>query len=232
MSSARPHIAAHFAITADAKISTRNLTPSLFTSPADKARLQEIRAGADAVIAGRGTVAADSMSLGLSRADLRKARAARRLPPVPLRVIFSNAGKLDPDWKAFRYQDSPLVVFSTRSMPQTIRDRIAPLCDLHLFSRPTVPLATALRILRAGYGVRRAVCEGGGTLLRSLAEADLIDEIFLTIAPVIFGGAGAPTLTGLPGSFLPVAREFGIVEHRMDGAECFLRLKKKRLTPK
>lgn len=222
----RPHIAAHFALTADAKISTRNFTPSLFTSPADKARLQEIRAAADAVIAGRGTVAADTMSLGLSRPDLRVSRAARGLPQVPHRVIFSNAGKLDPEWKVFRYRDSPLVVFSTLAMPERTRSRLAPHCDLHLFSSPTVPLLAALRILRSAYSIRSAVCEGGGTLLRSLAEADLVDELFLAIAPVVFGGAGAPTLAGMTGTFLPEPRNFQIVEHRMHGAECFLRLRK------
>ena len=235
MKPARPRIAANFAITADAKISTRNFTPALFTSSADKARLQEIRAGADAIIVGRGTVAADTMSLGLSRQDLRDARAARGLSPVPLRVLVSNAGILDPNWKVFQYAESPLVVFSTVKMPERIRARIAPLCDLHLFPAPTVPLEAALQILFREYKIRRAVCEGGGTLLRSLAEADLVDEIFLTLAPMIFGGAGAPTLTGKLGSFLPEAREFKIVAHRMEGAECFLHLRKKfppRASPK
>jgi len=227
MKPARPRIAAHFAITADAKISTRNFTPALFTSSADKARLQEIRAGADAIIAGRGTVAADTMSLGLSRQDLRDARAARGLSPAPLRVLVSNAGILDPNWKVFQYAESPLVVFSTVKMPERIRARIAPLCDLHLFSSPSVPLEAALQILFKEYKIRSAVCEGGGTLLRSLAEADLVDEIFLTLAPIIFGGAGAPTLTGKPDLFLPEAREFQIVSHRMEGEECFLHLRKK-----
>jgi len=223
---ARPHICANFAITADGKISTRRFTPALFTSLADKARLQEIRAAADAVMAGAGTVAADTMSLGLSRHDLREARAAKGLPPVPLRVVLSNSGRLDPEWKVFCYAESPLVLFSTRRMPQSRRDRIAPRCDLHLFSGTTVPLEAALGILAGDYGIRRLVCEGGGTLLRSLAEADLVDEFHVTIAPKIFGGAAAPTIAGLPGGFLPAAREFRIIGHRTAGDECFLHLRR------
>ena len=125
----RPFVVAHFAMTADGKTSTRAFTPALFTSPADKSRLQDIRAEADAIMAGRGTVATDSMSMGLSRVDLRKKREKSGLPPVPLRVIVSNAGKLDPAWKVFKYQDSPLVVFSTQKMPTELRAKVAQMAN-------------------------------------------------------------------------------------------------------
>lgn len=219
-----PRIVAHMAVTADGKISTRRFTPSRFTSPADKARLHEIRAEHDAILAGRGTVAADTMSMRLSGDALRRARIENGKPAEPLRVVLSNAGKLDPSWKIFQYRGSPLVVFSTTRMPLKIRAAIAPLCDLHLFESPAVPLRAALAILRADYGVKSLVCEGGGELLRSLAAGDLIDEIQLTVAPVVFGGRRAPTLTGLPGAFLPHPLDFRIARMRTIGDECVLRL--------
>lgn len=224
----RPLVIAHFAMTADGKTSTRAFTPALFTSPADKRRLQEVRAGADAVLAGRGTVAADSMSMGLSREDLRSDRVSRGLPPVPLRVIVSNAGNLDPGWKVFSCTDSPLVIFSTRRMPSSLRPVIARKAELFLFRGRTVDLEQSLKILREEFGVERLVCEGGGTLLRSLALLDLVDGIYLTIAPVIFGGRLAPTLTGLPGPFLDPPREFEIVRQSTSGDECVLELRRKR----
>lgn len=223
----RPRVVANFAVTADGKISTRRFTPSLFTSPADKRRLQEIRASVDAVLAGRGTVGADTMSMGLSRDDLRRERVACGKPPVPLRVIVSNAGRLDPAWKVFAYKDSPLVVFSTAAMPARVRSELAPLCEVFLFEEKQVPLAAALGILREDFGVRSLVCEGGGTLMRSLLEEDLVDEIHTTIAPVIFGGAKAPTMTGLPGTFLPAPREFRIASFEPRDGECFLHLKRR-----
>ena len=48
----------------------------------------------------------------------------------------------------------------------------------------------------ANIGVRRVACEGGAELFRSLLELQLVDQLNLTIAPYIFGGKGAPTLTG------------------------------------
>jgi riboflavin-specific deaminase-like protein len=223
---ALPKIHAHFAITADGKISTKNRTPSQFTSPADKARLHMIRARHDAILAGRGTVGTDTMSMRLTDEDLRLARVKRGLPPEPLRVILSHAGKLDPDWKIFHSGGAPLVVFSTTRMPSKSRDALAPLCDLHLFDAPRVPLRAALALLRADYAVKSLVCEGGGELMRSLAAEGLVDEIHLTIAPVIFGGAGAPTLTGLPADVLPNPLAFRIVQMQTRAGECFLRLKK------
>lgn len=226
--SGRPLVIAHFAMTADGKTSTRAFTPALFTSPADKRRLQEVRAGADAVLAGRGTVAKDSMSMGLSSQDLRSERESRGLPPVPLRVIVSNSGNLDPGWKVFKYTGSPLVIFSTRRMPARVRPAIARKADLFLFHGRTVDLQKALEILRAEFGVKRLVCEGGGTLLRSLASLDLVDGICLTVAPLIFGGRMAPTLTGLPGAFLDPPREFEIVAQSVLNGECFLEFRRKK----
>jgi riboflavin-specific deaminase-like protein len=215
-----PRVHAHFAITADGKISTRNLTPSQFTSKADKVRLHEVRASHDAILAGRGTVAADTMSMRLSGEALRRVRIEKGKSAEPLRVVVSNAGKFDPAWKIFQYRGSTLVVFSTTRMPPKTRSAIAPLCDLHVFESPTVPLCAALATLRADYGVKSLVCEGGGELLRSLAAEDLLDEIHLTIAPVVFGGAKAPTLTGLPGGFLPAPLDFRLVSMRTIEGEC------------
>ena len=224
----RPEIIANFALTVDGKISTRSGTPSLFTSPHDKARLQEIRAGADAILAGRGTVAADSMSMGLSRQDLRYQRVASGRSPAPLRVIFSNRGEFDPGWKVFQNRQSPLIIFSTTRMSPSMRQVLAPLCDLYLFSSATVPVSEALRTLYTDYGIRRLVCEGGAMLFRSLAEADLVDEIYATLAPVIFGGRNAPTMTGLPGPFFTSPSAFRVVSHQSVGDECFLHFRRRR----
>jgi riboflavin biosynthesis pyrimidine reductase len=68
-------------------------------------------------------------------------------------------------------------------------------------------------------------CEGGGELARSLFDLDLVDTIHLTWAGHhLFGGRGAPTITGLPGDFLPASRHFRLdhFEPRPDLGECFL----------
>ena len=215
----RPFVLAHFAVTADGKISTRAFTPAQFTCAADKRRLQETRAGCDAVLAGRGTVSKDTMSMGLSAPDLRAKRMAEGRPAVPLRVMVSHAGRLDLSWKVFAYRESPLVVFTSARMPGHLRAAVARRAELYIFPGAAVDIGAALQILREDFGVRRLVCEGGGALLRSLAARDLVDGIRLTIAPVLFGGHGAPSLTGLPGEFLNPPREFRIIRQRVAGGE-------------
>jgi riboflavin biosynthesis pyrimidine reductase len=65
-------------------------------------------------------------------------------------------------------------------------------------------------------------CEGGAELFRSLLELQLVDQLNLTIAPYIFGGKGAPTLTGRGTSFLPASVRCSLVQMRTVGEECFL----------
>lgn len=218
----RPFVTANFAITADGRISTRKFTPSDFSSPRDKRRLLEIRAACDAVLVGARTLAADTMTLGIP--GLRK--------KPPLRVVVSNSGRLAPSLRLFQAPGAQIVIFTTSLMPAARRAALARMADVFVHPAPIVNLPLALAILRSDYGVKRLVCEGGGTLLRSFAAADLLDEIHLTLCPRIFGGRGAPTLTGVPGKFLPRSTQLRLVEMRRAGGECFTRwCVERRATP-
>ncbi len=222
----RPFVTANFAVTADGRISTRNFTPSDFSSKRDKRRLVKIRATCDAVLVGGRTLAADTMTLGIP--------GVRGKRP-PLRVIVSNSGRIAPTLRVFEKPGAPIVIFTTRKMPAKTRDALASVADIFIHPTPVVDLALALAILRADYGVKRLVCEGGGTLLRSFAAADLLDELHLTFCPLIFGGSAAPTLSGVPGKFLPKSTQLKLVEMKRAGDECFTRwsvVRKKTRTAK
>jgi riboflavin-specific deaminase-like protein len=218
----RPRVIANFAVTADGKVSTRKFTPTGFTQPADKRRLQEIRSLGDAVLVGAATVSADTMSMRLSAGDLRDERVARGLPAEPLRVIVSNRGAIDTKSKVFNEGGSSRVVFSTSRMPEKTRARLAAQADLWLFDSDSVDLAGMLDILRADYRIRTLVCEGGPSLFRSLLEIGAVDELRLTWASLVFGGAGAPTLTSLPGKFLPRTVPCRLVKFEPGEGECYL----------
>jgi riboflavin-specific deaminase-like protein len=218
----RPRVIANFAVTADGKVSTRNFTRTGFTSKADKRRLQEIRSLGDALLVGASTVAKDRMSMGITADDLRKRRRSLGLPPEPLRVIVTNRGAIDLSWKVFQTPGSQIIVFSTRKMPQRLRASLGQHADLWIFSSPQVDLAATLRILRSDYRVRTVVCEGGPRLFGALLEIGAVDDLHLTWAPLIFGGAKATTLTGLPGRFLPATIRCRLRKMQVEGNECFL----------
>lgn len=217
----RPFVAATFAMTVDGKITTRNFSPVDFTSREDKLHLFRQRALADAVLIGHTSLKRDNVRLGLP-AELQQARIKAKQTPAPLRVIVSNKGRIDSRLKIFESTSSPILVFSTRRMPKKTQSALGGKATLHLAESDDVDLEEMLRILCSQYQVRTIACEGGPTLFRALLERGLVDQLNLTIAPYMFGGAGAPTLTGLSKEFLPASLHCRLIDMRVVGEECFL----------
>ncbi len=199
----RPHISTNLAISADGKISSSPPRPSGWTSPADHARLLELRANADAILVGRGTLDADRMTLtspGKAKQPLRCV-VSRHAPQDPTHPLFSKPGG-DIHW-----------LISGEEKPSE-------------GSAPTIHHMTLLAFLEklgTDYQVERLHCEGGGELIRELAALDVIDEFHLTLAGhILFGGQTAPTATGIPAEFLPASRAFRLSHFEPRGDECFL----------
>ena len=227
--SKRPFVVATFAMTVDGKVTTKNLAPVDFTSREDKLHLFRQRALADAVLLGHTSLKRDNVRLGIPK-DLQQARIKRKQTPAPLRVIVSNKGRIDSRLKVFQSTISPILIFSTTRMPRKTQAALKGKATLHLTKGDEIDLAAMLRTLRSKYNVRKLACEGGPTLFRALLERDLIDELSLTIAPYMFGGAKAPTLTGLSEEFLPTSVHCSLIDMRTIGDECFLayRIKHRR----
>ena len=201
----RPRISINFAISADGKISSVAKQPSGWTSPEDHARLLKLREGADALMVGRGTLEADRMTM--------------KAPGNPLRCVVSRSGKYDPAHPLFHTPGGAIHLLATEGAAPAIPGTIA----------HTGTLACFLETL-AAIGVQCIHCEGGGELAGELAALDAIDEIHLTWAGhTLFGGREAPTLSGIPGEFLPASRGYELVEFdpRPETGECFLSYRRK-----
>jgi 2,5-diamino-6-(ribosylamino)-4(3H)-pyrimidinone 5'-phosphate reductase len=201
----RPWISTNLAISADGKISSVARRPSGWTSRADHDRLLELRNCADALIVGRGTLEADRMTL---------TAPGKSVPP--LRCVVSRKGRLRADLPLFLTPGGPIHLLVTGGTTPDLPAEVT----IHHGS-----LAGFLEKLATDLGVKHLHCEGGGGLIRSLAEMGAIDEFHLTLAGhKLFGGADAPTATGIPGDFLPSSQEFTLshFEPRPDLGECFL----------
>jgi riboflavin-specific deaminase-like protein len=217
----RPFVVATFAMTADGKVTTKNLEPVDFTSREDKLHLFRQRALGDAVLLGHTSLKRDNVRLGLP-VEMQETRAKRGQSRCPLRVIVSNEGRIDHRLKIFQSDVSQVIIFSSKRMPQKYQKALQKKATLHLSKARHVDLAGMLETLRKKYKVRTAACEGGPTLFRSLLEQGLIDQLNLTIAPYMFGGATAPTLTGVRKEFLPASVHCSLIDVRTIGNECFL----------
>jgi len=217
----RPFVVATFAMTADGKVTTKKFGPVDFTSREDKLHLFRQRAQADAVLLGHTSLERDNVRLGVP-AELQELRIKRGQSRSPLRVIISNKGKIDDQLKIFQSGISPIIIFSTKRMPSKNQEALRKTATLHLTGAKQVDLAVTLKTLRNQYKVRTLACEGGPSLFRALLERGLVDQLNLTIAPYMFGGAKAPTLTGLSKEFLPASVHCSLIEMRKVGDECFL----------
>lgn len=205
-SGAFPILSVNFAVSADGKISSVAKRPSGWTSAADHQRLKDLREGADALLVGRGTLEADRMTL--------------TAPENPWRCVVSRTGKFDPAHPLFHTPGGPVHLLGTEAAPTAIGGT----------TPHTGTLTGFLSELRAA-GIHHVHCEGGGSLVRELAELDAIDTIHLTWAGhTLFGGRSAPTITGIPGDFLPASRHYELIDFQPhpDSGECFLSYRRVR----
>ncbi len=171
--------------------------------PADRALLRGMRAAADAVLVGTGTIAAEGYGRLLDDDDRERRVAAGRLgrPPV---VTISRTGRLP--WQADLFSEPGWPVLAFVGEAQAADTVVA--ADLTLVERPPDALAPAAVLAElAERGIGSVTCEGGPGLLAALLAAGCVDDVLLTIAPLLAGG-DAPGLlapTGPIGARLALA---------------------------
>lgn len=224
----RPRVIATFATSLDGKVSTRSQEPSLFTSPRDKRHLLEVRAQGDAVMVGRKTLETDTMSLTLPEGSLTEARQLRGQAAQPFRIIVSGSGSLSPELKVFKSQGGPIVLATASEASGEALEQLEKSVAIWRISSRPLDLAVLLRRLKEELRVQTLVCEGGPGLFRSLVREDLVDELHLTLAPILFGGMGAPTLTGFPGDYFEWPVRFSLVSARLEEGEVFAHYRRER----
>jgi riboflavin-specific deaminase-like protein len=212
------------AMTADGKITTANRKASSFGSPRDQEHLYELRATADAVMAGARTLDLNDVLLGAGGARFVRERKRRGLKEHNLRIIVSGSGTIDPRAAIFRRRFAPLILLGTHRISAVRRRRLEGLVDeVLLCGDRELDFGLALRELRRRYGVRRLLCEGGGELNAALFRGAWVDELHLTICPRIFGGRAAPTIAEGEGcDRLLDAGQWEVGTSRRIGDEMFL----------
>jgi riboflavin-specific deaminase-like protein len=184
----RPYVVMNMVSTVDGK-ATLGATAAGIGSRTDRLLMRQIRAAVDAVIVGGATLRAENVD---PRVDTPQARArmSRGLPPQPLAVAVTGSLDLQPTHRFLVNGPGGTVILTTAAAPAARRRLLAPYATLDVDQGPEVNLEAALRRLSAVHGVRRVLSEGGPTLNQHLLEAELIDELFWTVAPKLAGGRG------------------------------------------
>jgi riboflavin-specific deaminase-like protein len=183
------------AITADGKIATANRAVSYFGSRHDHDHLLELRATADAVMNGAGTVNANPINMGPGPRKFRQMRTGRGLAEYNLRVIVSRSGNVNRKAAVFKHRFSPIIILTTESAdPRKLNALRGLATEIKACGPREIDFHAALVWLHEKWKVKRLLCEGGGELNDALFRAGLVNELDLTICPKIFGGRRAPTI--------------------------------------
>jgi 2,5-diamino-6-(ribosylamino)-4(3H)-pyrimidinone 5'-phosphate reductase len=189
----RPFTFINIAVTADGKMDTYERKGAAISSALDKARVDKLRAEADAVMVGGRTLLEEDPKLTVKSEALRAERVVRGLSPNPVKVGVVTRADIKPDSNFLNFGQARVVIFTTsqtsKAQVEILRSRGV---EVFVHESPRVDLEKALRTLKE-LGVKRLMVEGGGTLNFELLRLGLVDELSVYVAPMIFGGESAPT---------------------------------------
>ena len=195
-----PIVFLNVAMTADGKLAPASRCFVPFGSKRDRELLFKLRARADAVLCGARTVDASPIKLGPGPAKYPRMRLKNGLAEYNLRVLVSGSGSINPRAEIFKHRFSPIIILTTERAPKSRLKKLRELADeVKICGKREIDFANALRWLRKKWQVKQLVCEGGGEVNGALFRAGLVDEVYATVCPLIFGGRSSPTLADGPG---------------------------------
>ncbi len=223
----RPHTTVVLAMSADGKIADVRRSPARFGSEADKAHLETQVAQADGVLFGAGTLRAYGTTLRVSHPELLEMRSQQGQPSQPVQMVCSRWAEFDPDLRFFK-QPVPRWLLTTtlgakdwQEKPEFERILVAETAE------QTLDWQIAFQQL-VSLGIQRLTVLGGGELVASLVALDLIDELWLTVCPLILGGAIAPTPVQGSGFPAELAPRLELLSAETSGPEVFLHYRLQR----
>jgi 5-amino-6-(5-phosphoribosylamino)uracil reductase len=195
----RPYVLLSCATSADGYLDDARPERLILSGPADLDRVDDVRAGCDAILVGAGTVRRDDPRLLIRDPRRRARRAARGLPEHPARVTLTATGDLDPGARFFAPGAERLVYSATPALPRA-RARIGSKAVVIDAGAP-LTLDLVLNDL-AERSVARLLVEGGAHVLAQFLARErsheLADELHLAVAPFFVAAPVAPRLNVPP----------------------------------
>jgi riboflavin-specific deaminase-like protein len=190
----RPYTVANFVSSADGRAAVSGRSSGL-GDDGDRAMFHGLREQVDGVLVGTGTLRAETYGRILGKSERRERRVQRGLSPEPIACIISRSGDVPINIPLFKEPEARVVIFTSRELDTSDSKANVEVVRLDIGE---LSQTTVLRRLRADYGVRSLLCEGGPTLFGALLHEGVVDELFLTLAPKLVGGGTSPTITSGP----------------------------------
>jgi 2,5-diamino-6-(ribosylamino)-4(3H)-pyrimidinone 5'-phosphate reductase len=190
----RPFIFINSAISADGKLSTKERKQVKISGRLDFERVDELRARADAIMVGIGTVLSDDPSLTVKSPERKAARKASGKSENPARIIVDSTARTPPDADIFKKGEGLRIIAVSNAAPAENVEKLEKKALVISTGTDKVDLPELARKLKE-IGINTLMVEGGATLIWGMLSAGLVDEIYTFIGNVIIGGATAPTFT-------------------------------------
>lgn len=225
-----PYVTAILAITLDGKITSGVNNPARFSSSTDLAHLETQISLCDAIVFGANTLRAYGTSLTIKNPQLLQQRKNESKSPQPLNIVCSPSGNLDPHWRFFT-QPLPRALLTTKSGKKNWLKKFDDLnwqsprndfFEQYYIVTEQIKWADILSKLKL-LDYKKIAILGGATLISSLLKENLIDDIWLTICPLIMGKESAPSFiesSWLKGIETPI--NLKLLEVKAIGQEIFV----------
>jgi riboflavin biosynthesis pyrimidine reductase len=193
---------ANMVASADGAASLGGASASL-SSDTDRRVFALLRTLCDVILVGAGTARTERYKPARPQELWRDLRTGRS--PTPPIAVVTGRLDLDPDSPLITAAppDARTIVITTAKAPPDVRAAIEPHADVIIAGEQTVDFRAAVDAL-AGRGHRRMLAEGGPQLLAGLLAAGLLDELCLTIGPLMAGPGAGRIVAGAGGGTLPL----------------------------
>lgn len=189
----RPFVFINAAMSADGKIATIERRQTRISGGLDFDRVDELRAGSDAVMVGIGTMLSDNPSLTVKSEKRRKERMSRDLDGDPVRIVVDSMARTPLDADIFKKGAGRRIIAVSENAPWQKVNRLGEHAEILTAGKEKVDLEKLLYELK-NMGIDSLMVEGGATLNWGLISCGLVDEIYTFIGNIILGGVNAPTL--------------------------------------
>ncbi len=190
----RPYVVVNFVSSADGRAGFKGRSGAL-GDPADRFVFHGLREQVDAVFAGTRTLKTERYGRMIRDPEARRRREQAGHPPEPLACVVTRSGEVPSEIPLFAEPEARIAVFS--SIPVDLSGCAAGV-QLVQLDPGELTLTTVFRRLRSDFGVTSLLCEGGPTVFGSLLHEQLVDELFLTLAPKLVGGGASPAISSGP----------------------------------
>ncbi len=223
----RPHTTVILAMSADGKIADAHRSAPQFGSANDKYHLEWQVAQADGVLAGATTLRAGGTAMRVMHPELLRDRENQGKPPQPVQIVCTRSGELDPQLRFFR-QPVPRWLLTTAQGAERWHNQ--PGFDQILaLETPQQQLDWQAAFAKfATLGLAEIAVLGGGEIVAALLAEDLIDNLWLTVCPLLLGGSQAPTPVEGEGFPQAIAPRLQLLEVRHLEQEVFLHYRLQR----